>query len=666
MTSLNNFAGIVNLNDTIPSGLNCGAINPSSMTGSGTATVSCSASLAGNYTLTLTGTSSQLVHAATTLFQFWDFNASASSPAPVNAGASAISTITITAANHFNGLVSLTDTAQSGLVCGSINPTSVTGSGTATLSCTATIAGNYTLTLTGTNGALSHSASILVSVQDYTITARPISVRVNAGSTGLSAISISALNNFSGTVTLYASGTTGLSTTISPGSLTGGSGTATLTFSSGTAGNYTATVTSSSGTVTHTTTVSVQVVDFTVAASLSPLTILAGVSGNSTLTITSLNSFNGAVGLTLATSMGLTATVTPASIAVSGTSTLTVSASGAGDYAVTILATSGSLSHMIIVVVHVLDYSLTGSPVNLVAPIGASTGSTLTLQSLDGYAGNVSLAFTVQAGSIVSPPGGGLGGGHRALILAPPIILPNVSISPGSFQLVAGGTQQSTVSVLLPTNLSTGSYLITVTASDGVLSHTTVLTIVATDFSMTTTPNSLSLSPGSNTTITLNLQSLNFFQGSVTLTVTGSNGGPSGTLSTSTVLLTISSNVNLNVTILVPSTTLAGNYTITIQAISGTVSHSLSISVIVPSGFATILSEMLSPHNSVSITGVTIFALLTVFGTLKFRTYHTQNASLSRRRRIEIHIHNQPATSPLVSYSSRVPLLWRPASRDEF
>jgi hypothetical protein len=96
------------------------------------------------------------------------------------------------------------------------------------------------------------------------------------------------------------------------------------------------------------------------------------------------------------------------------------------------------------------------------------------------------------------------------------------------------------------------------------------------------------------------------------------------------------------------------------------VSHYLSISVTVPSGFATILSEILNPHNSVSITAAAIFTLLTVFGTLKFRTYQKPNASLSRRSRIENHIHNQPATSQLLSYSFTVPLLWRPASRDEF
>jgi hypothetical protein len=67
------------------------------------------------------------------------------------------------------------------------------------------------------------------------------------------------LNHFSGTVSLSTSGTIGLSSSINPASLTGGSGTATLTFGASAAGNYTVTISGSSGTLIHTTTVTVLV-----------------------------------------------------------------------------------------------------------------------------------------------------------------------------------------------------------------------------------------------------------------------------------------------------------------------------------------------------------------------------------------------------------------------
>src|SRR5207245_2046870 len=200
--------------------------SPCNVTGHGTAMVACGASLARNYTLPLTGTSGQLVHSTTTLFQFWDFSTSAPSPAPLNAGSSATSTITITSANHFNGIVSLTDTASSGLVCGAITPTSITGSGTATVSCNASIAANYTLIITGTSGSLVHATTVLFQFRDFTIAASIVTT--NVSSSGTSIVTLAAVNKFSGVVTLADSTPTGLICgSITPGTVTG-SGTATV------------------------------------------------------------------------------------------------------------------------------------------------------------------------------------------------------------------------------------------------------------------------------------------------------------------------------------------------------------------------------------------------------------------------------------------------------
>src|SRR5207302_1452337 len=228
ISSFNHFAGVVSLTDTVPSGLTCGTVIPSSITGSGTATVSCSATIAGNYTLTLTGSSGSLVHNTTAIFRFQNFTVSVSLPSTVNAGSYATSTITIGAVNGFSGTVTLSDAAPSGLTCGTITPNSVTGSGTATVSCNATVSGNYTLTVTGTNGALSHSATIIISVQDYTITANLANAVISAGTTGSAIITITPLNHFSGTVSLSPTSTTGLTRAINPTSILGGSGTATL------------------------------------------------------------------------------------------------------------------------------------------------------------------------------------------------------------------------------------------------------------------------------------------------------------------------------------------------------------------------------------------------------------------------------------------------------
>jgi len=664
ITSMNHFAGNVSLTDTLPSGLACGVISPTSISGSGTATVSCSSSNAGNYTLTVTGTSGSLSHSATTLFRVQDFNVSASSPAAVSVGVSATPAITITAVNGFAVLVSLSDNIPTGLTCAAINPGSVTGSGTALVSCTSNVAGNYTLTITGANSALSHSITVILQFQDYTIIANPSAVQVNSGSAGSSTITITPLNHFSGTISLSSSASTGATTMINTTSLLGGSGTSTLTFSANAAGNYTVTVNSSSGTLTHTTTVIVQVVDFSIAASPSITTILAGGTGNSTITINGLNGFSGTISLILTPSMGLTATIAPNSITGSGSSTMSVTSSTSGDYSVSIKATSGMLSHTIGVIVHVLDYSLTGNPTNLIAPIGSSTSSTLTLQSLNGYSGNVTLTFTVQS-ACTSTGATGFGGGRPPFILAPPAVLPSVSISPQTFQLSAGGTQQALVSVSLPSDLLACNYPITILTSDGRVSHQVVLTVVATDFSMTATPNSLTLQPGANATIVLRLGSLNFFQGNVTLTITSQAGGPTGTLSSSIVQVSPFSNVNLNLTIRVPTNTALGNYTITIQATSGGLSHILTIPVrVTATGFVTVLATILNPQNASPISATAIVALLTIFATLKVRGYQSQNRDIRQRNRIEHRIHRRSTARQFLPYSSGLPVLWVLTSRN--
>src|SRR6266571_4365787 len=168
VTGQNGFTGTVSLSTTT---------SPS--TG---LTVNCTlnSSTPGNYTVTVTGTSGPLNHQTTTIVSVQqpppspDFTISASSPAPISAGQSAASTITVTALNGFSGTVSLTDTIPSGLTCGSISPGSITGSGTASISCNASIAANYTLIITGSSGSLVHTTNVLFQFRDFTITASTV------------------------------------------------------------------------------------------------------------------------------------------------------------------------------------------------------------------------------------------------------------------------------------------------------------------------------------------------------------------------------------------------------------------------------------------------------------------------------------------------------------
>src|SRR5207245_494845 len=246
VAGINGFTGTVTLSVTAPPSLTCGSFSPTSIIASGSATISCSATVAGNYTATITGTSTPLIHNATATFQFRDFTITDTSPAPVTAGTSATSTITVAAVNGFAGAVSFSDSVPSGLTCGAITPASITGSGTATVSCSATVAGNYTLPTTGTSGILVHSTIALFQFRDFTMTATSL-VAANVGVSSMSTLTVSALNHFSGSVLLSDTVPAGLTCgVISPGNVTG-SGTATVSCGASLAGNYTLTLTGTSG-----------------------------------------------------------------------------------------------------------------------------------------------------------------------------------------------------------------------------------------------------------------------------------------------------------------------------------------------------------------------------------------------------------------------------------
>src|SRR2546425_580950 len=283
VTGQSGFASVVTLTDVVPSSLSCGAITPSSLTGSGTSTISCNSNIAGTYSLTVTGSSGPQVHSATIAFKFNqpvqpDFTIAGSIPSPVNAGQATTSTITLTSTNGFTGTMALTDNVPAGLSCGAITPNSLTGSGTATVSCSSSTASAYTLTITGTSGSIIHSTTATFTVVDFIVSANPSTLALITGISGTSTITISALNGFAGTISVTTTPSTGLTAILSTGTIRG-SGTSILTVSSGVAGTYTVLVKGTSGSLTKSTTVTV-----IVGAQASPI-----VSAPSAETVTQLN-----------------------------------------------------------------------------------------------------------------------------------------------------------------------------------------------------------------------------------------------------------------------------------------------------------------------------------------------------------------------------------------
>jgi len=93
-----------------------------------------------------------------------DFILTTDIPLPVDTAHSTNTNITVTAAYGFMGTVVLTDAPSSGLICGSINPGSITGSGIAILSCHSLTPGLYNVTVTGVSGSITHTSYYPVNI----------------------------------------------------------------------------------------------------------------------------------------------------------------------------------------------------------------------------------------------------------------------------------------------------------------------------------------------------------------------------------------------------------------------------------------------------------------------------------------------------------------------
>jgi hypothetical protein len=172
VSALNGFAGNVSFSITgLPSGATP-IFMPASVVGSGSSTLSISTSSstpAGSYSLTITGTTGTLTHTAQVTLVVADFSISVSPASQtVGRGSKTFYTVTITALGPFTSSVSFTVTGVPKRTSTSFSPTSVTGSGTSTL----TVGpnrnappGTYSLTIKGSGAGIAHSAVVSLTIQ---------------------------------------------------------------------------------------------------------------------------------------------------------------------------------------------------------------------------------------------------------------------------------------------------------------------------------------------------------------------------------------------------------------------------------------------------------------------------------------------------------------------
>jgi len=518
-----------------------------------------SATTPGTYPITIHGasgtlTASVILNLVVTAPPGYTLRTSAAAVTVVQS-ATATTSISVSPSNGFNSAVALTVAGLPSGVTASFNPASTATSSTLTFTASASAtAGSATVTVTGKSGSVSSTVAIALTVAPlaaYSISTSTPTLNVVQGAGATSTITITPKIGFTGKVTLTASTLpSGVTASFNPAST---ATTSVLTFSATSTapvGTSTITVTGTEGTSTTTTSISLTVKagpSFTVAASPASLSVMQGATGTSTFTVTPLNGFTGTPTLAIVgMPTGVTAAFTGSTLKLIAAPTAVV-----GPAALTITATSGALvAQTGLALTVAAEPSFTLSSVSNVNVASGGTGTaTITVTPRGGFSGTVALSAT------------GLPTGVTA------------SFSPTS----TAATSTLTLTATSAAALKASSF--TVTGTSGSLTSAVTITVTVTappDFALALAPPTLRVVQGGKGDTAITLSPLNGFTGSVTLSATGLPNG---------VTASFSANGGLLLLFTVSGSAATATSQVNVTATSGSLSHSvvLSLTVVAPS-----------------------------------------------------------------------------------
>ena len=221
----------------------------------------------GTYAVTVTGKSGPLVRTTALVLTIpqpaFTMSSSAGSLQLI-VGSSVGTKITVSGANGASSNVNLTATGLPTGVTAMFSAAATSSVSELTFAAASnTIAGTYSVTVTGTSGSVTHSTNIalIIPTPGFSLSSSPSSVSVLPGGSGASStISVAATNGFSGAVALAVSGLPAQVSSIVSRASNGGASSVLFSAASGVApGTYELTVTGSSGKLTATTNVELTV-----------------------------------------------------------------------------------------------------------------------------------------------------------------------------------------------------------------------------------------------------------------------------------------------------------------------------------------------------------------------------------------------------------------------
>jgi subtilase family serine protease len=589
------------------------SFSPASSTPTGSSVLTlatASNAVVGTYTVTVTATGGGLTRTATvalTITPSPSFTLSASPTAlSVAQGKSGATTVSSAALYGFNSAVALTASGMPTGVTISFSPASLPTPGTVTTAGTSTMtvsvastvaAGNYTLTVTGSGGGVTQTASLVLTVTpppSFILVATPTALSVAQGKSGTVALTATALYGFNSAVTMAASGMpSGVTATFSTStaSNTGGA-TLTLAVASTVApATYTITVTGTGGGVTKTTTVALTVTSapsFTLSVAPAALSIVQGKSGTVVLSAASVNGLNAAIALTATGApTGVTVSFSPASITGAGSSTMTVAVASTvapGAYSITVTGTGGDVTKAATVVLTVTgapSFTLVASPTSLTVVPGKTGTVALITTPLYGF--NSAISYTGSG----QPSGVTLSFGSQA----------------GTVTNSAAGITVTVASTVLP-----GTYTLNLTGTGGGVTKTAAVALTVSappSFSLAASSSTLSVSQGKTGSITLTTAALSGFTSAVALTASGQPSGMTISFSAAS----IATPGSATMTVAAASSVVAGSYPLTVTAVGGGLTRTATVVVTVtaPPDFALVAtpSVLTVPRNSSASTVIT-------------------------------------------------------------
>jgi cellulase/cellobiase CelA1 len=499
------------------------------------------------------------------------FTITTAGAASVEQGTAATSSITVGITGGFSGTIALTVSGLPTGVTATFSPTSVVGSAGSTITFTASataVAGTYPLVVTGTGGSTSETASLsltVISAPNFTISASPTSISLPPGTNPTDTITVAFVGGLTGSVSVSATGLpSGMSANFAPSSVNAPGGTIVANFNAQTstpAGIYNVSIVGTNGTITHSTPITITVPgsggSFTLSRSAASLTVTQGSSVTDTITVADVSPFTGSVMLAAS---GLPSGVTAAfgTNPTTGSSVLTLTASSTattGAFTVTITGTSGTLTATTTITLAVNaqgigSFTLSRSAATLAVTRGSSATDTVTVTDVSPFAGSVTLAAT------------GLPTGVTAAFGTNPT------------------TGSSVLTLTASSTATTGAATVTITGTSGTLSATTTIALTVNpvgtgSFTLSRSAASLSITQGSGGTDTITVTDVSPFAGSVTLAATGLPTGVTAAFGTNP---TTGSSV---LTLTASSTATTGATTVTITGTSGTLSATTTIALTV-------------------------------------------------------------------------------------